>query len=220
MRGGLKSSLWLLLLPIILNGCCTYLTIDASTHAYRNDSVARIEKAVVTKDDDLVVLVDGARAESSKIGRFTMRVLLPSKKDGVWVSEEGMQEGWQAPEEEIAQTLPITIGPSVVLPTYQSALGNKDKFPAVIGAQRTLYLVQHSKPDKQTSFFYTSEDAHPRKIEIRFDGREVKTPQRYPFLLFVPLTAAVDVATFPIQIYWLSTLGDKPTRNVTPMRKQ
>jgi hypothetical protein len=218
MRGGLNRNLGLLVLSITLNGCCTYLTVDSATHAYRHDSVARIEKAVVTKGDNLVVLVDGERAESSKTGRFTMAVSLPPEEDGVWVPQDGMQKGWRMPDADAAQTLPVTVGPSVVLPAYQSALGNKDKFPPIVGAERTLYLVRHPKPDKQTSFFYASEGENLRRIQIGFDGREVKTPQRYPFLLLVPLTAAVDLATFPFQIYWLSTLGDKP-RNITPVRK-
>lgn len=200
----------LLFCPIILNGCCTYLTLSA-THAYRHDSVARIERAHLCQDGRLVVFVDGARAESSKISHFTMTVSLPPKEDGVWVPQDGMQAGWRIPDSCAAETVPVTIGPSVVLPAYQSALGNKDKFPPIVGAKRILYLVRHFKPDKQTLFLYASgDDVCRRKIEIGFDGRDVQTPQNYPLLLFLPLTAAVDLATFPLQIYWLSKLGDRP----------
>jgi hypothetical protein len=200
---------------MILNGCCTYLTVDSATHEYRHDRVVRIENAGVTRNDVLVALVYGARAESSKIGPFTITVSLPSNEDGAWVPQDGMQANWPLLD---AGDIPrkIAIGPTVTLPAYQSAIGNQEKFLPIARATEALYLVKHSKPDRGTSFFYVSNRDRGRKIEIEFDGRDVTTPQRYPLLLFVPITAAVDIVTFPFQIYWLSRLGDKPP-NVVEM---
>jgi hypothetical protein len=168
----------------------------------------RIENAGVTQNDVLIALVYGARAESSKIGPFTITVSLPATEDGAWVAQDGMQAGWPLLD---AGDIPrkIAIGPTVTLPAFQSAIGNQERFLPIARAKQTLYLVKHSKPDRRTSFFYVSNHDR-RKIEIGFDGTEVKTPQRYPLLLFVPITAAADLATFPFQIYWLSKLGDKP----------
>ncbi len=201
-----RNAWLLLLLPLILSGCCTYFTIDGATHAYRHDRVVRIEKAVVTQDDKLIALVDGTRAESSKIGRFTITAPLPSEENGSWVTREGMQEGWQMPDD--SKSFPVAIGPTVVISPYAGALYYRDKFKPNNGTERILYLVRHSSPDKMTSFFYVREDGHPRQIEIGFDGRDVKTPNRYPLLLFVPLTAAVDVALLPFEIPLLLNLGD------------
>ena len=198
-----------MLLPLMLSGCCTYLTVDASTHAFRHDSVRRIEKAVITPDDKLVILVEGATAESSRVKPFIITVSLPASDNFVRVPQEGMAKGWGPGFPNLTDTLPVTVAPPEVIPAYESVWYNQKRFLEITNSERILYLVQHSKPDKQTPLFYVAKGQHPRKIEIALDGREVKTPGRYPFLLFVPLTIAVDVATFPLQIIILPTLGDK-----------
>ena len=209
MRHGFIGQLSLVFLPIMLSGCCTYLTVDSSTHAFRHDSVRRIDKAAITPDDELVILVDGTTAESSRVGPFTITVSLPASEDGVWVTRDGMAKGWESGFLSRTNTLPVTVAPPVVLPAYYSARGNQERFLEIAGAERTLYLVQHLEPDRQTPLFYVVKGRHPRKIDIYPNGREVKTQRRYPFLLLVPLTIALDAATFPFQIYFLSTLGDK-----------
>jgi hypothetical protein len=197
------------LLPLMLSGCCTYLTIDSSTQAFRHDSVRRIDKAVITSDDRLVILVEGTTAESSHVGQYTITVSLPANEDGIWVPQQGMTKGWESGFLDRTDAMPITVAPPVVLSAYYSARGNPEHFGEIAGAERTLYLVQHLDPDRQTPLFYVEKGQRPRKINIYPNGREVKTPYRYPFLLLVPLTIAVDVATFPIQIFFLPTLGDK-----------
>lgn len=196
-------------LPLMLSGCCTYLTVDTATHTVRHDTIRRIEKAGINPDDQLVVLVEGTTAESSRVGPFTITVSLPTSEDGVWVTRQGMAKGWESGFLSRTNTLLVTVAPPVVLPAYYSARGNQERFLEITGAERTLYLVQHLEPDRQTPLFYVVQGRHPRKIDIYPNGREVKTPRRYPFLLLVPLTIAVDVVTFPFQIYFLSTLGDK-----------
>jgi hypothetical protein len=206
----------LLLLPMMQSGCCTYLTVDSATHAYRHDSVRRIERAAITPDDNLVVLVDGAVAESSRVKRYTVTVPLPLGEDGVWVPQKGMSEGWKKEVFNRPDALPIAVGPPVVLPAYQSARGNPSRFSEIAGAERTLYLVRHSRPDAQTCLFYVARGQHPRKINIGLDGRDVKTPRRYPLLLLVPLTIPVDAATLPLQACFLLTLGDHGPPKNTP----
>ena len=89
----MKLVISFLLMPMLLTGCCTYLTVDTATHAYRHDSIRRIEKAVVTPDNQLVILVEGATAESSHVEPLTITVSLPASQDGVWVPLEGMTKG-------------------------------------------------------------------------------------------------------------------------------
>jgi hypothetical protein len=218
MRLGLSGRLSLLLLPMMLTGCCTYLTVDSATHAYRHDSVRRIEKAAIAPGDKLVILVEGTAAESSHVKSFTITVPLPADESGIGVPRKGMAEGWEPGFFNRSDSLPVNVAPPVVLPAYQSATGNQDRFVEIAGAERTLYLVQHSKPDRQTSLFYAVSGQHPRKIDIGLDGRDVKTPRRYPLLLLVPLTIPLDVATLPFQIPFLATLGDKP-RNSAAIKK-
>ena len=210
MIHGFSGRLLLFLLPMMLTGCCTYLTVDTATHAFRHDSVQRIEKAVIAQDGKLVILVEGTAAESSHVKQFTITVSLPASEDGVWVPQAGMAEGWELGIISSTDTLPVTVAQPVVLPAYQSARGNQDRFLEIAGAERTLYLVKHLKPDRQTFLFYVVKGQHSRKIDIGLDGRDVKTPRRYPFLMLVPITLPIDVATLPFQIYFLSTLGDRP----------
>ena len=207
--GKALCQLLLVFLPLTLSGCCTYLTVDASTHAFRHDTVRRIDRAVVTPEDKLVIQVEGATAESSRVGPFTITVSLPTNEDGIRVPREGMTKGWESGWLSRKEAVPITVAPPVILPAYYSASGNQQYFSEMAGAERTLYLVQHSKPDRETPLLYVEKGQHLRKIEINPDGRDVKTPGRYPFLLFVPVAMAVDIATLPVQIYFLSTYGDK-----------
>ena len=201
MRHGFNRRLPLMLLPLALSGCCTYITVDTSTHAFRHDSVRRIEKVGITADDKLVVLVDGTKAESWRIKPYTITVTLPANEDFVRVPQDGMTNGWEAEAFGRRDTLPVAIGPAVVLPAYETINYHEQCFLEIAGTDQTLYLVQHLKPDKETPLYYVENGRHPRKIEIDPDGREVKTPRRYPFLLLVPFSVALDAVTWPYQIY-------------------
>jgi len=68
-----------------------------------------------------------------------------------------------------------------------------------------------------TPLLYVTHDRHPRKLEIGLDGRDVKTPRRYPLLLLLPFTLAFDFAALPFEIYFMSTYGDKP-RHIESIR--
>lgn len=197
----------LVLLPILLSGCCTWLTTDYATHAYRSDTVSRIERAAVTTNE-LVIWVDGARSESPRQKKFTVAVMLPANDNGAWVPQSGMTEGWNRELLDQPGALPVTIGQNMVIGADRSALSGDVHLPATGGAERALYLVRHEKPDKQTSLLYVVRGEHPQEIEIRMDSRNVKTPGRYPLLIFVPVTLAVDVAAFPFEIYFFATYGD------------
>jgi hypothetical protein len=217
MFPGLSGRLSLLLLPMMMSGCCTYVTVDSATHAFRHDSVQRIEKAFVTPDHKLVVLVEGTTAESSHVRRFTISVSLSASEDVVWVPREGMAEGWAPESPSPADALPVTLAPPVVLSAYQSARGNQDHFLEIAGAERTLYLVRHLKPDSQTPLLYVVKNPHPQRIDVMLDGRDVKTPGRYPLLLLVPLTIPVDVVTLPFQAYFALTFGDRRPDFIVPL---
>jgi hypothetical protein len=210
----------LMLLPLGLSGCCTYITIDASRHAFLHDSVQRIQKAGITDDNKLVILVDGAKAESLRIRPYTIAVTLPTNADVVQVPQDGMTNGWNAEAFNRKDTLPVTVGPSIVLPAYEAISYNEERFPTIAKADRTLYLVPHLNPDQETSLFYTENGEHPRKIEIIPDGREVRTPWRYPFLLLVPFSLALDAVTWPCQIYVVYTWGHARPVSVTPIKAE
>lgn len=199
----------LLIIATTLSGCCTYLTVDTATHAFLHDRVQRIEKAAITPEDKLVILVEGTVAESTRVKPYTITCCLPTDDIYVRVPREGMMAGWEPKLLNSEDTRPVTVAPAVVIPAYESVRGNRNHLLRVPGAEKTLYLVQHEKPDKITDLFYVGAALKPREIDFYLDGRDVKTPRHYPFLLLVPLTIAVDAATLPFQVYFLSTLGDK-----------
>jgi len=199
-----------LLLPLLFSGCCTDLMVDNATHAFRHDHVERIEKAGITPDDTLVILVHGSTAESPRVKPFTLTIALPRDEETVWMPQTGMTDGWDEAFFSGANVMPVTVGPLVVLPAYQSPRGNPQRFATINGVKRALYLVRHEEPDGQSGLFYIADGDHPRKIDIALNGRDVKTPRRYPLLLFVPITLCADVAILPFEIYFLSTYGEKP----------
>src|ERR1700733_14660576 len=96
MCHGFIGRLPLMLLPLALSGCCTYVTVDTSTHAFHHDNVRRIEKAGITADDKLVILVDGKKAESWRVRPYTITVTPPANEDFVRVPQDGMTNGWKA----------------------------------------------------------------------------------------------------------------------------
>jgi hypothetical protein len=206
-----------LFLPLILSGCCTTVTVDTCTHTFRHDRVFRIEKAVVTPDDRLVLLVEGSRAESSRVRPFTVTVALPPSGDFVRVPKEGMTRGWNSEFEHLPGAVPMTIAPVETIPTYESVMYHRNEYKRIPSAERTIYLIRHEKPDRQTELFYAEKGLHPRNIEIAMDGREIETYSRYPFLVFLPLTLAVDIATLPIQLIILPNMGDKFTPPPQPL---
>src|SRR5580704_6908717 len=123
--------------PLMMTGCCTWVTTDYATHAYRNDSVSRIERAVITTNEQLIVLVDGARAESSRQKQFTIDVKLPVNDNRTWVPKNGMVQGWNGQLLDQPGALPVAIGPTKVIEAYHSALSGKAQ-PAAIESERAL----------------------------------------------------------------------------------
>src|SRR5215467_10859747 len=65
---------WVLILPSLVSGCMTRETLEKATFKqplFLHDRIDRVEKAVITPDAKLVVLVEGQRAHS-KPGPFTI----------------------------------------------------------------------------------------------------------------------------------------------------
>ncbi|GEM_PF-6400095 len=210
-------SLLPLLFVALTPGCCTWLTTDYATHTHRFDTVRHIERAVATPDGKLVVQVQGCTAESTRQRPLTITVPLPTNEDGVYVEREGVTEGWNTNEFQSANALPVALAAPVVLPAYHSIKFHQEQLPVLPGAKRTLYLIRYRAPDVRTSLFYITTNGPPQRLDIYLDGRDVRTPRRYPLLIFVPVTLAVDVATFPFQIYGLSTYGERPPSLVVPI---
>lgn len=197
----------LLLLPAVLSGCCTGVTVDYATHTRKCDRVDCIERAFITPDHRLVIFLNGRRAEASHTGPFTITVQLPGdSSDGVWVHRDEVATGWIATTEIPADWLRIAVGTTVVLPAYESANYHREHFREMAGAGPVLCLIHHEQPDGRATFFFHDHGESPGRMEILVELADVKTPYRYPLLLFLPVTFAVDVVTFPLQ--WMS-MGDR-----------
>jgi hypothetical protein len=208
MRAGL-SIIWLL--PVLLSGCCTGLLIDETTSAYRHDTVRRIEKAAVIPDNRLVMLVEGTTAESSRLKKFTIEISLNTNGWVARVPAVGMMPGWNTNPFVVPGAQPVAVAPPLVLPHGESPKQDRERLLESTENGRILCLVQHPKPDYERRLYYVAKDADPRVVEIVFDGRSVKTPARYPLLIFVPVTLCADVAFLPFEIYFFSTFGGART---------
>ena len=116
--------------------------------------------------------------------------------------QDGMTPGWESEFSRRGDMLPVDIAE---VTNCESGKGNQKPFQEPAGAERTLYL-RHSKPGSpESSVSYVEKGRHSRKIDIYLDGRDVKTPGKYPWLLLLPLTIPIDAATWPIQLLFLHT---------------
>jgi len=185
--------------------------MDTATHAYRFDHVQQVEKAGLTAQNQLVLLVEGRTAEVSRVRPLTMKVTLPVTENEVHVPPRGFAEDWETEVFNRTDTLWVAVAPRVVVPEHASAIANRYLFPD-LEADRTLYLIEHPAPDRRSDLFYAAKGDPPRDIEIYLDGRNVKTPSRYPLLLLVPLTVPIDLLTWPIQLFFWPSPGDRGTR--------
>ncbi len=190
----------LLVMSLLFSGCIltegvTHQAMHGST-AFVPDRIRRIEKAFVTPEGSLVVLLEGRRAESATDGRFTMTIPLPAEGKDPWalVSREQVAGGWDPGWQQRTSLAPVAIGPPV------SAVANDVPWSAnTIGMTRALYPVKERWANDK--FWYVVTDGVPKKYDVVVRDLEVRTPHRYSMLLLVPLTVPADLVLFPFECY-------------------
>jgi hypothetical protein len=196
-----------LLAPIMLSGCCTFMTTDFATHTERSDSVQSIEKAAISTNHVLMLLVQGRTAESSRTRPLTVTASIlefPSSENSFRLGLQSGAEGWDREFFNDPNVHAVAIGPRVTLSAFEHPETNQGSFLEVPGAERIVYLVQTPKPYPSTYLYYVETGQPSHTVCIFPERREIRTPERYPLLLLVPVTIPIDLVTMPIQapLFW------------------
>jgi uncharacterized protein YceK len=198
----------LLLLPPLLSGCV--ITQDVAREAFHgsttfvSDKIKRVERAFVTPEGNLVILLEGKCAESTTNGPFTMMVALPAEGSNSWalVRREDVRIGRDLAWLQTTNLLPVTIKHPVSV-TQRGIPG----LGATAGTERVLYPIKEAWANDK--FWYVVTAPVPRKCEIVVQDHDITTAHEYPLVLLLPLTAAADTVLLPFEICFMFSFGDR-----------
>ncbi len=220
----INGILILSILPL-LTGCFTCQTVDAAKEArILPDKVYHVEKCFISKDKQLVILLDACLTNASQRSQFTVSVSLEqisksgdcnmpnsNKHYGILdVSREAIHEGWTLYESPVHNSETIPLGPPIAMPSEITGQNNYAyafaKYAQLLpNTTQTLYpVIEHRNVHRndwpsKLEFIYV--DASSKQEYTVIYVREVKGVNNgnngYYFLL--PLTIPLDIATSPFQ---------------------
>src|SRR5262245_53169876 len=190
---------FLLILPLV-SGCLTRDVIDRATAEhplFLNDRIDLIERAVITPDTNLVVLVEGKMARTPP-GQFTIIANLAATRE---VEEQQVPQvilrnsvvaGW--PSEYLVRTdlVAVAVAPLVI---RSSELEN---LSGLSGVERTLYVVKTPTDHMNLRLVYVESNPSPRKICFFVQDEYAGSGHNYPMLFWLPITFSADLIVTPL----------------------
>jgi hypothetical protein len=217
----------------LLAGCITSHTLDAvnqPTTQTLSDRVSHIEKVVVSKDNQLLILLDGHLANSWQASRFTLVVPLAqiqtnamiglsSATNGVTfgilnVSRNAIHADWVLSKNSDDYEEAVPVGAQIPTPTefrfnwygweVPQAFANSAKL--LPNTTRTLYPIEEYRDlngierPTKIEFIYVDATARQAYTIIAVDQATITIKTHKGYYCLLPLTVPLDIATLPVQI--------------------
>ena len=231
----LKATTILSILPL-LSGCITSSTIDAAKAPATNpvpDKVYHVEKAVISKGQQMVIYLEGCLTNSSQRSRFTVSVSLEQirTKAETWnmlatnktfallkVSRSAIRTGWIPEESSVENLETIPVGAPIPTPIdipgrnyYGFALAEYAKL--LPNTTQTLYPVIEQRNFNRTDwparleFVYVDASSKQACTIIHVNEFTIPSNRNKVFYGFLPVTVPLDIVTAPIQFAWYLLVG-------------
>jgi len=211
----------LALLPF-LSGCLTSNTMDAvnaTSSKTLPDRLFHVEKAVVTKDNQLCILFEGALTNSLQKSRFTLTAPLgqiqvssgnyTSTNKIVYgvlrVPRSAIRQGW-VQENLPADSKAIQVSSTVVIPDGSNLWDYVESYKPLPDSAPTLYPIDdlrgtnHYDWPVPMEFIYVDSSTNQAFTIMQVDQVKVESGKHYGYYILLPLTIPVDIATLPVQI--------------------
>ena len=218
----LRLALLLSGLPL-LPGCMTYQAIQSAKNPSARVVPDRVnvEKAAVSRDNVLLIYLNGSMTNSPRNTHFTLAIPLEQIETHAdvyrlkgtngthvaWfgVSRNLIHEGWI---EENSNDLEIVPLGSLISPQYAYPDGFDDHIPSdtklLPNSTRTLYQVHL---DGYLQFIYINASDQRAYTDLHVDPASY-TPKVEPeYYLLLPVTVPLDIVTCPIQIPFFILVG-------------
>jgi hypothetical protein len=230
-------ALTVLMLPL-LSGCVTSYTVQHANEPASSavpDKIYHVEKAMLSKDQQLVIYLEGCLSNSSQRNRFTLTFSSEQIRNvtqstysfgtntvtwsSLGVSREAIQPGW-IPQDENSEIVPVgkpipTPFSGTSIEYYYCAFGEYAKL--LPDSTKTLYPIVERRIISPRGwpagleFLYV--DASLKRNYTIISAEQVTVPsnRNKGFYGLLPLTVPVDIVTAPIQgiglLLWMSALG-------------
>jgi hypothetical protein len=207
----------MLTLPL-LAGCISSSAISAakSPHARVLPDRVHVEKAAISKDNQLLIYLEGSITNSSKTNRFTLRIPLAQLEDNghiinlvatnglpsavINVPRHELYEGWIF-QKRLRDAKPVAIG-LPISPPYRFPDGDpayRTGGSTKLLPNSTQALCQVRMAD-QIEFIYIDSSDKRAFTDLRVEPA-MGTPSEEPgYYFLLPVTVPLDIATSPIQI--------------------
>src|SRR6266478_2357580 len=216
---------WLLAILPFLSGCITSLTMDsANTRTFKTlpDAVDRIEKASITRENELLIFIEARMTNSPQRGQYTLIVPLagikvstnqyPSDSTNLIIvgslrlPRNRVLEGWAAKEGLSENQKAVPVGPPIILPEGGNLWSGVGKYKVLPGADQTIYQItelrstnQYDQPGPMV-FIYVDARSDRAFSFLQVEPFTYWTAKHSEKLWLLPLTIPLDLATIPVQI--------------------
>lgn len=214
----------LAILPF-LSGCLTSLTMDsANTRTFKTlpDAVDRIEKASITRDNELLIFIEARMTNSPQRGQYTLAVPLSGIKvstdhyplgstniinyGSLRLPRNRVLEGWAAKEGAAVGQKSVPVGPPIVLPEGGNLWSDVGKYKVLPGADQTIYQItdlrstnRYDRPAPMV-FIYVDVRSDRAFSFLQVEPVTYWTAKHSEKLWLLPLTIPLDLATIPVQM--------------------
>lgn len=221
-----RLSLMLLTLPF-LAGCLSMTAINSANYPGARvvpDRIRHIERAGISKDNQLLILLVGSITNSPRNSHFTLTVPLSQIETraeiyswhgknglpcaGLSVPRSAIAQGWPR-QESFKDFKPVPIG-LPISPRYgvypsgfaEYTIGESPK--ALHNSTQTLYQV---RLPRQMEFIFIDASDKRASTDLRVTPLLYTPKKDWKYYFLLPVTVPLDVATAPVQIPFIIFIG-------------
>jgi len=212
------------MLPLF-SGCITSLTMDsANTRTFKtlNDSVDRIAKATITKDNELLIFVEARMTNSTQSGQYTLVVPLNEIKvntdhyplgstnvinyGSLRLPRSRVLAGWTTKAEAAEGQKAVPVGPPIVIPEGSHLWSDASQYKVLPGADQTIYQIKELRSTNRYEwptamvFIYVDARSSQAFSFLQVEPFTYWTAKHSEKLWLLPLTIPLDLATIPVQV--------------------
>src|SRR6266478_7446710 len=216
---------WLLAILPFLSGCITSLTMDsANTRTFKTlpDAVDRIEKASITRNNELLILVEARLTNSLQPGQYTLAVPLTEikantdhyplgttniiKYGSLRLPRSRVLGGWATSEAAAEGQKAVPVGPPIIISEGNNVWSDVGRYKVLPGADQTIYQITDLRPTNRYDqpgpmvFIYVDGRSDRAFSFIQVEPFTYWTAKHSEKLWLLPLTIPLDLATIPVQI--------------------
>jgi hypothetical protein len=200
----------ILSLALLASGCLTSKVLDSAgssqVKVFR-DEIHRVDRAFVTADRDLAVLIEATLTNSNKRTECTLTIPVGryvdfsrSTRERFSLPRSVLSAGWDVPGLERRKARAITVGPEVRLLQNQEL--NLTAFRPPGAEDAAVYSVHRATPNPgwELIYSYAAKPTEPVKLN-RFALQPFTSTSRSSIGYFLlPLTVPLDIAFGPIEL--------------------